>query len=279
MPYLVIMSAILMVLVLGIWWGILIVRYSPYENALMMMKWEGFFFISSIFILLTFFFYIYYQDTKKSKALQKFFASLTHELKTPLASMKLNAEVLNEFLKTGSYSPDFLDRYATRLLEDSVRLESELDKTLHLSKLEQGQFFKLTPIDLNNIILKEASKFQHLPLEIESEKSYIIRGNETALSIIFKNLFENSLRHHKKLTLITITIQESPKGIDIKYNDHGENFSGDKNKLAQLFYKHQSPKGSGIGLYLIKSLTKKMKGKFVIENRQSLIFCFQFKKA
>ncbi len=104
-------------------------------------------------------------------------------------------------------------------------------------------------------------------------------GEERSLQLIFKNLFQNTLRHHSgQHKIIELKLSKKIGGqISLIYTDHGEPFSGDASRLGQLFYRHHSKKGSGIGLYLIKQLMKAMKGKLVIDSNAELLFelCFQ----
>ena len=240
-----------------------------------MVQWEGLTFLLSLLTLLITLIYIYFQDIKKTRALQNFFASLTHELKTPLASMRLNAEVLEELIEGVEFS-----KYTQRLKQDALRLENELDKSLHLSRLEKGGLLNLTSIDLISFIDHQFKRYSHIPYTIEGESSeFNIMADEYALSIMMRNLIDNSLRHNKELKNIVIKLSQNHDKIFMSYNDQGEAFSGNIKNLGKLFYKHSSPKGSGIGLYLIKKLSSKMKAKFTIHHEKNLIFSFEFTKA
>jgi signal transduction histidine kinase len=77
---------------------------------------------------------------------------------------------------------------------------------------------------------------------------------------------ENTQKHNKNET-VSIKIKPAAELWEIQYRD-GSSFSGDITKLATIFYKHQSPRGSGIGLYLSRSLMQKMGGNllFSLEN-------------
>ena len=107
--YLLISFSVMMLLLLGSWWLFLVFKLSnalegitsqkPQGNLINMIKWEGTTFIVFLIILSITLLYIYFQDHKKTKALQAFFSSLTHELKTPLASIKLQSEVINDLLE------------------------------------------------------------------------------------------------------------------------------------------------------------------------------------
>src|SRR6202050_1597714 len=74
--------------------------------------------------------WLYWREHRRARAMQAFFASVTHELRTPLTSIRLQAEAIAE----GEQRAEL----AKRLLEDSHRLESQIDKTLELARIEGG---------------------------------------------------------------------------------------------------------------------------------------------
>ncbi|MEI7670262.1 MAG: ATP-binding protein, partial [Pseudomonadota bacterium] len=108
-------------------------------------------------------------------------------------------------------------------------------------------------------------------VQIESINQEIsIMADVFALELVMKNLLENT-RVHTNSQKVTIGIIQLQKSIILKYQDEG-NFNGEKSKLGTLFYKHNSTKGSGIGLYLSDKLMRKMKGKLLIQGSNKLIF-------
>ncbi len=102
-------------------------------------------------------------------------------------------------------------------------------------------------------------------------------ADELALNMIFRNLFENTLRHNSSSMKIRVSSVLQGNNVIVTYDDFGKKFTGPVEKLGELFYKYDSSKGSGIGLYLIKSLMKKMRGNFVVKYDQRLCFvmCFE----
>lgn len=283
--------AVIFILLLGAWWLYLVFKLaiklqfanipSLDGNLLKMIQWEGLTFFGLLVSVAFALFYFFYQDHKKTKALHSFFASLTHELKTPLASIKLQSEVLNDFIEHAEITLEQktkITKYTKRLVQDSSRLESEMDKHLQLSRLERNGGLNLVPVELKPFLQNELKRFSNLEIEINSSHEDLVLIDEMAFSIIIKNLIENSTRHNPNLNKITIEINNINDAIEMTYTDHGINFNGDLKELGKLFYKFNSPKGSGIGLYLIKSLIKKMEGKFIIKNESSLVFIIRLKK-
>lgn len=270
-------------LLLGGWWIYLIFNF---ENILVqidrvritkMIVWEGGSFIVLLLSLSISLLILYFKDQRKTKSLQAFFASLTHELKTPLASIRLQGEVINEIL--ASKNDNSLNKLSARLLEDTGKLESQMDKILQLSRIERGGELSLTSLKIIPFIKNLAKKWASgLSIEIEAEDlETTIVADEFALELMIKNLFENT-RLHTKSQNVKIKISKTPETVVLTYQDQGE-FTGDKNKLGTLFYKHNSGKGSGIGLYLTNKLLTKMHGKFEIIGHKHLIFSLTFKRS
>jgi signal transduction histidine kinase len=284
---------VIMLLGLGSWWLVLVFKlHTTLSNLnlpelgsqsrfLNMMKWEGSFFFIFLVLLGGSLLIMYLRDMKKTKSLQAFFASLTHELKTPLASMRLQVEVIKDLIEDEGHSHEQLSNLAARLVEDTVKFESELDKSLQLSRIEQNGTLTLAPLSLERYLKKHALKIApRLTLELHfSHDAQEILADELALNIVFRNLFENTIRHNPTTNKISITATKVGDRVELVYDDYGQKFQGVTKRLGELFYKFNSSKGSGIGLYLIKNLMMKMNGQFEILNKERLMFVLIFKSA
>lgn len=281
--------AALFILSLGAWWLYLIFKLANIleglniseltGNLLYMVKWEGISFILVMLVLTFFMLYIFIQDRKKTQAISAFFASLTHELKTPLASIRLQGQVIAELIEELKLNDSKLLKYIERLTQDTIRLENELDRSLQLSRLEKGGVLNLHPVNLNEYIIKLIKLYPTIEFKLDFKNNCIIMADELALKMILRNLVENTIKHNKKSAkTIHIEIFEKANKVIFTYFDNGDFFSGELNKLGNLFYKHLSPSGSGIGLYLIKKLTKSMGGSFKIFQTQVLHFQIDFIK-
>jgi len=271
------------ILALGSWWLYLIVRYGEKvaqitgdetgERVLKMVKWEGGTFLTMLILLSASLLFLYLKDQRKTKGLQAFYAGMTHEMKTPLASMKLQAEVLEQEIK--SLGNERAQTLIGRLLDDAEKMETQMDKILQLSRLEGGGTFHLQPLNLSELWQRAASTYgKGLEISGDIPSELMILGDELALSLIFRNLFENT-KNHSQSQKINISIEKDNSNISLKYNDYGK-FQGDITKLGTLFYKHNSKKGSGIGLYLVKKLMETMKGMANLEVEPNLIITLQF---
>ena len=281
---------VFMLLGLGSWWLYLVFKLhttlselnlpqlgSP-SRFLNMMKWEGSFFFIFLILLGASLFYMYFRDMRKTKAMQAFFSSLSHELKTPLASMRLQVEVIKDLIEDESHSHEQLSNLAARLVEDTTKLESELDKSLQLSRIEQDGTLTLVPISLERYLKRHQQKLSSkllLDLQIAEEAKAIL-ADELALNVIFRNLFENTVRHNPESKKIIISATKNGSLVELIYNDGGKKFLGNSGRLGELFYKFNSTKGTGVGLYLIKNLMRKMNGHFEIMNNNNLMLKLSF---
>lgn len=284
---------VLMLLGLGSWWLYLVFKLhtslseinlpqlGSQARFLNMMKWEGSFFFIFLVLLGGSLFMMYFRDMKKTKSMQAFFSSLSHELKTPLASMRLQVEVIKDLIEDESHDHGQLSNLASRLVQDTNKLEGELEKSLQLSRIEEDGSLTLEPISLDRYLRRHAVKLSGiLKVELDlHEEAQEVLADELALNVVFRNLFENTQRHNP--TSKRVVISAVPKGtfVELIYDDQGKKFLGTTSRLGELFYKFDSSKGSGIGLYLIKNLMRKMNGSFEILNADRLLLKLTFKSA
>lgn len=262
-------------LALGVWWLYLVVKMAKIlevnkiplqSNLYNMLRWEGLFFLCLLTILTITVFYLFYRDLKKSQAVQAFFASLTHELKTPLANIRMQSEILNEH---SLLNKDInIQKNIQRLIQGSQELEQEFDKMLQLSRIEGMGPLNLHSVNLYrflNSIKTDYSNGVIINIINKSEKSDVL-VDDYALKVIINNLIQNSIKHNLKRPLnITFIVHLEGEEISLEYLEQTPHaFHGELKKLGSLFYKYDSHQGSGIGLYLIKKLMKQMKGRLDI---------------
>lgn len=271
-------------LLIGAWWVYVMINFENFlghsdrPRITKMLAWEGGSFLLLLMLLSVSLLILYLKDQGKTKSLQAFFASLTHELKTPLASIRLQGEVINEILE--SKNDPTLNKLIGRLIDDTAKLETQMDKILQLSRIERGGELNLTSLSLVPFIKKLAKTWvpDHEVEIIADDTLGSIEVDEFALQLIMKNLLENT-RIHTNSKKIQIKITEDKKFLKFSYFDHGE-FKGDLEKLGTIFYKHNSTKGSGIGLYLSQRLLEKMDGDLSVTSRAGgLQFDLTFKRS
>jgi signal transduction histidine kinase len=266
------------ILVLGFWWASIVLRQSeriaelsqlagiPHAEVLAevtrterMLFWESGTFLVLLLTVSAALFWYYRRDMQRARGTQAFFAALTHELRTPLTSVRLQTEAI----AAGEPSQELIER----LLTDTHRLESQIDKTLELARIEGGGTLAEQAIRLDQwlervlrgIVAAEGEGAQ-LNLQIDANLPPV-HGDTSALQLILRNLVENSLRHgDRALVHIDVHAVASAGGVELRYADDGRGYEGEPARLGHLFLRGAQSRGTGVGLYLVRVLMDRMGG-------------------
>jgi signal transduction histidine kinase len=209
--------------------------------------------------------WLYLRDQRRTNALRAFFASVTHELRTPLTSIRLQAESLAD---SGNTSP-----LVERLLEDTSRLEGQVEKTLELARLEGGGELDLQPLPIQawlqrQVQSKAAARAVQIELSTPNPDGALVLADRSALEIIFRNLIENTARHSDSTPArARIAARENGAEVVVSFTDAGRGFAGEAQRLGSLFFRGQRSQGAGVGLYLIRMLMQRMGGRAEFDSR------------
>lgn len=185
------------------------------------------------------------------RRIREFFASFSHEIKTSLASLRIQAEALKDDFPA-SESP-ILDR----LIGDTVRLQLQLENSLFLASQDNLQLF-VQPLALERLI--ERMREQWPSLKIELKRPCTLAADERALRTVLSNLLQNAMVHGKA-SEISLNPKFNNGRIEILIVDNGSGFSEPIGNLGQLFHRPKPTSGSGIGLFICRLLTNKMNGR------------------
>jgi len=203
--------------------------------------------------------WLYWRESRRARAMQAFFAAVTHELRTPLTSMRLQAEAIAE--------GDQRVELARRLLEDSNRLESQIDKTLELARIEGGGPLAEQAVPLRGWLDRTAAAIaaahgEQLELRVHLDHSLpSILADAGAVQIILRNLVENSVRHARVPRVqARLTARVAGDQVLVEYHDNGAGTAVPARELGRLFGRGESSAGTGIGLYLVRALMQRMGG-------------------
>jgi len=188
------------------------------------------------------------RETWRVRRIREFFASFSHEIKTSLASLRVQAEALKE----EQPSSPILER----LIGDTVRLQLQLENSLFLASQDSIQLY-LEPLTLQQML--ERMREQWPSLKIELTKPCTVRADERALRTILSNLIQNALVHGGATEVVVDPKLKNGK-VEIVVTDNGRGFDGPLKSLGRLFHRPKSSSGSGIGLYICRLLVAKMNG-------------------
>jgi signal transduction histidine kinase len=203
--------------------------------------------------------WLYWRENHRARAMQAFFAAVTHELRTPLTSMRLQAEAIAE--------GDQRAELARRLLEDSHRLESQIDKTLELARIEGGGPLAEQSVPLRGWLDRTlagiaAAHGERLELRVHLDDTLpSIQADAAAVQMILRNLVENSVRHAGvERVQVRLTARASGDQVVMEYHDNGAGTAVPGRELGRMFGRGENSGGTGIGLYLVRALMERMGG-------------------
>lgn len=193
---------------------------------------------------------------------RRFTADAAHELRTPLAGLKIQAQ-----LALQSQNNELRFQALQNILIGVDHAHHLVAQLLTLARIDSNQKLEMKTVDLKEIaekiikmlISQAIDKQQDLGLLILTDQTQT-QGNPEALEILLRNLVDNALRYTPENGEITISIERlETKQLCLKVKDNGCGISQDQiNKIFERFYRgeHQHIQGSGLGLSIVKRITE-----------------------
>lgn len=250
---------------------------KEYERQKKMILGEGFVFGISLIIGIWLINRSYKKEIDATTQQRNFLLSITHELKSPIASIQL---VLETFLKR-NLNKEQQEKLGNSALQETARLNHLVNNLLFAAKVETAyQLFK-EEINLmqlfNEIISKLQTKYPAAEFQLE-ELSPLnnIHADKLGISSIAHNLLENAVKYSKKTEAVKIKIEISQhnNSVQLKIIDNGIGISDkEKKHIFEKFYRvgnedTRKTKGTGLGLYIVKRIVDAHAGKITIEDNQ-----------
>ena len=205
--------------------------------------------VSSIFLLLVILFFSYtiwviLRQKKLSEVRTDFINNMTHELKTPISTISLSTEALNN--PTIASDPDRLKSYTKIIKEETERLKGQVDKVLQMATLDKRRVeLKKEKVNLHKIIEKTVSGFKlildaneaQIELQLKASKP-IILGDTMHLTNILFNLIDNAIKYSDKRPQIIVSTADHKGGIYLRVKDNGIGMSRDQQRhVFEKFYR------------------------------------------
>ena len=203
-----------------------------------------------------------YHDQKKVNA------AFSHDLRTPLATIQNNLELMEAYYEQDRLNPETFDKAAGKINNSINRLTSFSETMQQLQKLEDRPLHK-TALPLNQIEEHLLELRQHRPekdLQIIKEYPKITASYDSDLiNEVIENLLNNAYRFAKNTITITITLQE--KLLIIYVKDDGPGFSKKELLTAtEPYYSQNKNSHFGLGLTIAEALSQKHGGNLKIAN-------------
>ena len=209
--------------------------------------------------------FIYYQKTVELYRLQhNFIYNFTHELKTPVTSLRLYVET---FIRH-PLSPDEIRKYSESMLLDINRLTGNINSILSLARIESRAFeSEVTEENLVDIVEKfvrgNETLFRNLEIKIEypPDKHFDYPVNLFLLEMMLINLISNAVKYNESASPeLIIRFRNLPNKTLVEFADNGVGVEKKEHKkIFKKFYQSGQKKktgisGSGLGLYLVYNI-------------------------
>lgn len=218
------------------------------------------------------------REIRKNEQQDAFLNAMTHELKTPIASIKLYLETL----RAREVEEVKRDEFYDIMLSDSERLLTTVEQVLQASKIkEKARQLNLSKIDIvsflkecANLIRSRYNLKKDAIIVSEITKDVFVSGDRSELQTVFSNLLDNAVKYSKDNIDISVRIRTRQKPlVEIRIKDKGLGISSSELKtIFRRFYraqnsKTQSTKGTGLGLYIVRSVVEKHGGKVFAKSK------------
>lgn len=208
-----------------------------------------------------------------------FLSNITHELKTPIASIRLATETL--LLR--QLAPEDQKKFLGRTLSESIRLQNLVDSILVAARLEsKSESSAKETVDLIALVEQSVESFKERagPLrDILFEKRYglkknefLLTGNPIQLQMVFDNLLSNAFKYTSDSGKISVVSTLNSKGFFVDIRDDGVGIEKDAlKKIFDKFYRAEGTarlrvQGSGLGLYIARSVVNEHGGTLTAES-------------
>ncbi len=214
--------------------------------------------MSMIFIYLT-------RQLNLTRMYDTFIANITHELKSPLSSIQLHLETLNDKQVPLPHQKQFVGL----MLKDADRLHALINSILDIAALEQKKLaynFQVGKSDevLQALISEAISQFNLEPaaVSVKGQTGCECVFDQRAMKIVVNNLFDNAIKYSEKPVRIDIKLSTDKKYFRADFTDNGIGIPDKEqkrifNKFARAYSLNiPSVKGTGLGLYWVKEIIK-----------------------
>ena len=243
--------------------------YSPWIYLTLMLVVIATFFAFSVTVIM--------RQYRLAEVKTDFINNMTHELKTPISTISLSAEMM---MRLPEITAEQIQKYASIIYKENKRLEHQVERVLNVAKLDKDQVvLNKDQFDVNELLdeVKENFELHHLEkggiihIDLNAD-NHIIQADAVHLTNVIYNLLENAIKYCESVPNITIQTRNDKQGIWIDIDDNGIGIK--KENLSLIFDKFyrvptgnlHNVKGYGLGLYYVKLIIDAHGGKVNVKS-------------
>ncbi|MBF9294498.1 GHKL domain-containing protein, partial [Staphylococcus epidermidis] len=206
---------------------------------------------------------------------REFVANVSHELKTPITSIKGFAETLIEGAKNDEQS---LDMFLNIILKESNRIESLVTDLLDLSHIEQQKELEINYMNLSELAINIIDNLQtqaynkRIKIQSEIEKDVIIEAHENKIAQVITNLLSNAINYSSEDNKVIVRVYRNDNKVYLEIQDYGIGISEtDQKRIFERFYRVDKARsrdsgGTGLGLSITKHIVEAHNGRIDVKS-------------
>lgn len=255
------------------------IRQDFRRNQIMIIT-EGLVFFALLLLGMLYIRKSWLQEIRLNRQQNNFILSITHELKSPLSTIKLVAQTLfkRELPKVKKQT------LLQSSLEETERLQNLVENILAAAKLEDGKYgIRKSKTQLKSLLDRIAQRYfditDRLKYASNEDCQLLLNADKNALELVFVNLVDNALKYSDQGDVI-MTYTCLNDIVEIRVKDEGPGISVDEVKhIFKKFYRSgdehtRRANGTGLGLYIVDKIVKYHQGSIKLENPGEPGACF-----
>ena len=219
------------------------------------------------------------EQKKVSDIKNDFINNMTHEFKTPVSTISLAVQVLQD--KEVAANPSMLGRYLGIIQDENRRLGQQVEKVLQAALLDRGEVkLKRTTLNTHEVIERVALNISPqiearqgtLDLELDAENP-VLQADEVHLTNLIFNLLDNANKYSPDAPQITLRTADAEGGLRIQVSDHGAGMTREEvDRIFEKFYRVSTGnlhdvKGFGLGLSYVKTMVEAHQGRIEVQSQ------------
>ena len=215
---------------------------------------------------------------------RRFVSDASHELKTPLASIRL---LTDSILQTDNMDGDTAREFLIDIGDEAERLTRITEKLLTLTRLDTAHEFHTAPVDVKAVVervehmLTPLARAAGVELKLSLESGCIIRATEDDLYQVAFNLMENAVKYNLPGGTVTVTLEREGDQVVLRVEDTGVGIpEADLPKIFDRFYRVDKARsraagGTGLGLSIVRDTVRQHGGTVTARRREPEGTCFE----
>jgi two-component system phosphate regulon sensor histidine kinase PhoR len=224
------------------------------------------------------------REMQLARMQKNFLLSVTHEFKSPLASIKLYLQTISKYPLEREKELSFINK----AIADTERLDTLLENTLLANRVDyEGYSFNKEEFNFSAFVRLLLQKFnaglESKRIETDIDEALTINADKLAMTLLINNLAENATKYSPADSIIKVELKEETNHIALRVIDEGIGIPvSERENIFRKFYRvgneeTRNTKGTGLGLFLVKYIAQNHNGKISIVDNEPAGTIFEIK--